>query len=148
MEPVGITASEIYRTAYRAIVAAGKSRRKASAMQYSKIGEIGKENPMETKLQMKRAKKDYMQDLSNVSDPISALMQKANYYKTILQLNLNSGYRNAKKAINDAAKELYPRTYKQREKLIDSGKVSIGSTADTAKRLDEMNIKPDSLLTE
>jgi hypothetical protein len=128
-------------------VAAGNCRKKSSAMYYSKLGKMGKDNPMKTKMLMRCAKNDYMHDISEVgANPISTFVQRINYYKTVLELNFNSGYRNAKKAINDSVKELYPRTYKARNKLINKGKVSIENTTDTATRLENLNIKPDSLI--
>lgn len=148
MKPMGIEAtSEVYKTAYRAAVAAGKSRTKACKREFAKLGQIGTEKPMETQMVMRRAKKDYLHDLSQVaSDPISLICQTFSYYKTMLSLNMHKSYRNTKKAIADSAKELYPKTYKQRAKLISKGKVSIESTSDTTTRLNNMNITPESII--
>lgn len=148
MKPVGIeTASEVYRTAYRAAIDAGKNRSKACIREYKKLGEIGTQNPMNTQMLIRRAKKDYLHDLSHVEcDPISLICQTFNYYKTMLSLNIHKSYRSTKKAIKDSAKELYPRTHKQRTKLISEGKVSIKSTSDTTTRLNNMNIKPESII--
>ncbi|MCR5266745.1 MAG: hypothetical protein K6E29_09180 [Cyanobacteria bacterium RUI128] len=150
MKPMGLEAtSEVYKTVYRAAVAAGKSRTKACKRELVKLGQIGTEKPMETQMVMRRAKKDYLHDLSQVEDnPINRISQRLNYYKSMLEVHLSKGFREAKKAITDSAKELYPRTYKQRAKLISQGKVSIENPTDTATRLNNMNIKPETLLAE
>lgn len=132
--------SPIYKEAYRACIAAGKNRTKATARHYSKIADMGAENPMNTELLTRAAKRDYKYDISHLGK--EGKMEKMVYYaKTMAEMILNPTYIKSKLKLRKAAKEMYPKTYSARKKIINQGKLDYEAHRVTADRLDELDIR-------
>lgn len=143
----GIETTPLYKAAYRVYVNAGKNRTKATAREYDKLAHLGANNPMQTKIIMNTAKRDYKNDVVSLSngDITQYLSRYINIFKTNFELKFNSNYRKSQKVINDAMKEQYPTTYKQRNKLLAREKLSLENNTSPYTRLGRLNINPLNL---
>lgn len=135
----------IYKEAYRACIAAGKNRTKATAHHYSNIAKMGSDNPMNTELLTRAAKRDYKYDLSHLGKENK--MEKLTYYaKTMTQMLFNPTYIKSKLQLRKSAKKMYPKTYSIRKQILNKGKLDYDQHNVTVDRLDEMNIRLKSFL--
>lgn len=140
-----IIQNPIYKEAYRACIAAGKNRTKATAHHYSKIADMGTQNPMQTELLTRAAKRDYKYDLSHLGKETK--MEKLTYYtKTMAEMLLNPTYLKSKLKLRKAAKEMYPKTYSARKKIMNKGHLDYDQHNVTIDRLDALDIKLKSFL--
>lgn len=141
---LGTIKNPIYKEAYRACVAAGKNRTKATAHHYSNIAKMGADNPMNTELLTRAAKRDYKYDISHLGKETMA--EKLTYYaKTMTEMLFNPTYIKSKLKLRKAAKEMYPKTYSARKKILNKGKLDFDQHNVTIDRLDALDISLKSL---
>lgn len=143
----GIEKSPIYRAAYKACLNAGQYDTKATAKEYSKIAQLGLDNPTKTKIIMETAKRDYKNDIVALSnnDPTQIATRQINTLKTKFALKFNLMFLKSKKALEDAFKEQHPETYRLRNKLLKRGEVTLKNETRPFARLGRMNIDPMKL---
>lgn len=131
----------VYRALYRGTVNAANGRTKAAAHQYTRAWKLGKENPAQTKLLIKPAVNDCLTDVDRLSLPDERLFKAITAIKVSFLTRFNKKYRQAAKEFNEEYKNLYPNTYKKRNKIIKEGKVSIKSNSTSDERINLF--KPD-----
>ena len=137
-----IEQNPIYKEAYRACVAAGKNRTKATIMHYKKISKMGCTNPINTEMLIEAAKRDYHSDLSNLKPDYYGDLSY--YAKTMFEIQISPTYRKSMNSLKKASKKMYPQTYSSRLKLIHDGKVSLKSNLTMQERLKLLNLTKKS----
>lgn len=119
--------SPVYKQAYNCTKNVIKGKFKAASTGYSRFFELGKENPAQAKLLNKVAIRNAAFDFKkNIN--ILTLMKVA--FKILCVYSKE--FKTEKKAFIKRYKELYPKTHKMRDKLIQQGRVKFDSRLDVS----------------
>lgn len=119
----------IYETAYAEAKNLINGNNKIAARQYASFCKLGKNNPAQAKLISRVAVFDALGDYA-IKTPDTNI----NPYKTVFKFVKNiikeklfhsKHYKFEKKAFDKAYQELYPKTHKMRDKLLNKGKVRL-----------------------
>ena len=115
----------IYNNAKSGYRALAQGRIKGAVHNFSKLYKEGIKNPAQTKLLVKAGKQQAEKDALKgaFDDEFMPLVPYIKMHFLEAQIHLNKTFQDAKTNFDTAYMELYPRTHKLRDKLIDSGKV-------------------------
>lgn len=121
-----ILTEPVYRSTYRFAQNLCKGRINAARINRISACNSGKENPAKAQLLMSAARKDAMHDyvLFNCDTVFSAVKLCFSVLKNLFKVDASSEVRKADKEFTQKYKELYPTTYKLRNKLIRQGRVT------------------------